>query len=103
VGIALATLAGVTVLVALVSEVFVESVAAGGHDAWNFTRVCRLHHCNAICEDRASIGPSTHEADKLSGRSLQVIDRQGVRRLCLALAIPADAFFRRLVFVARKK
>ncbi len=41
-GIALAALAGVNVLVALVGEVFVESLAAVGHDASNFTRICRF-------------------------------------------------------------
>ena len=45
--LSLATLAGITVLVALVSEVFVEFGSAGRYSAWNLSRVCRLHYCGA--------------------------------------------------------
>jgi Ca2+:H+ antiporter len=47
-GIALATLAGVTVLVALVSEIFVESVQEGGGDLWDDPRI-RGVHCGSAC------------------------------------------------------
>ena len=43
VGFALATLAGVTVLVALVSEIFVESGAEGGRGLWHVAGFCRVH------------------------------------------------------------
>jgi len=43
IGTALATLAGVTVLVALVSEIFVESVQRGGGGFWDDTRIRGVH------------------------------------------------------------
>ena len=42
-GLALATLAGVTVLVALVSEIFVESVQKAAEALWNDARLRRFH------------------------------------------------------------
>ena len=41
-GLALATLAGITVLVALISEVFVEFGATGGGRAWHLAGFCRF-------------------------------------------------------------